>query len=62
MDSEKINLISELKEMREQISILNNMFINIKRYEKVAVLASRNIDLILYELTGDEFYNNGGKQ
>jgi hypothetical protein len=48
--------IAYLKGIREDVSLLQGMFANIKKWTDTADRAKKKIDSVLYELTGDAFY------
>jgi uncharacterized protein Yka (UPF0111/DUF47 family) len=56
-------LIKELKELREEIHLMRGIVTSVQRYENTVQTAEKRINSILYELTGDEYYNSkkGGK-
>jgi len=49
-------VIARLKEIREEIEMLQGMFSHVKKYARVADAAEERINTTLYELTGDTFY------
>jgi len=54
--------IANLKEIREDISMLQGMFATIKKWSHVTGSVRKKIDSTLYELTGDVFYKPGKKE
>jgi len=63
-DVEKSEMISKLSESRESIKLLQNMLkkelSNVEYEIKLVDDAKRNLDEVLFGLTGDKFYQNNG--
>jgi len=61
-ESEKQELIKKLAGSRENINLLFNMLkkeqCNVEHEIRLADEAKRNLNEVLYELTGNEFYRN----
>jgi len=63
-DVERNEMISKLSESRESIKLLQNMLkkelSNVEYQIKLVDDAKRNLDEVLFGLTGDKFYQNNG--
>ena len=61
-DVERNEMISKLSESRESIKLLQNMLkkelSNVEYEIKLVDDAKRNLDEVLFGLTGDKFYQN----
>jgi len=57
-------MIYKLSESRENINLLQNMLkkeqSNVEHELRIVGEAKRNIDEVLFELTGNKFYQNSG--
>jgi len=63
-DVDKDEMISKLSESRESIKLLQNMLkkelSNVEYEIKLVDDAKRNLDEVLFDLTGNKFYQNTG--